>query len=112
MKVKNLIITVVLALTPSISTADKTTSAVEELCKESESLAGSIMKGRQAGVPMRKMTKLVGDVSDNNASIIAAAMVSDAYAVPQAQKKGTQQQIVEKFKNMVYESCRENLMGK
>ena len=93
MKIKNILLVLVLALTAS----NAYSSEWKEKCKSISELAEMIMQSRQDGESMAKMIDSTGDGPNN--------LIIAAYDKPRYSTKKHQQRTIEDFRDSVYLEC-------
>ena len=89
------------------SAAPLSAAEIHKLCSNYSETAASVMKGRQNGVPMRKMMEIM---TEYDAKIgpdhdLGRMFVVQAYEQPQYQTKEVQQRTIGEFENKNYLAC-------
>lgn len=84
---------------PGIAAAEFTPKDPMAFCKQSESLAGTIMSGRQSGVPMSKMMEVAAD------SQLVRSMVTMAFEKTRWHTEERQAREIQDFSEMAFSSC-------
>ena len=85
--------------------------AKETVCEAVESLAATIMEGRQVGTKLSTMLKLATDPNPA-ANDLAVAIVIEAYEQPRMTGKKYQEMMVVNFSNKVMLKCVKQGIGK
>lgn len=89
---------ILLALMLSIPSFASAEIPMSEFCPKIAELASTVMKARQAGVPMRKMMELAE--SDVTVGIVTGAYGYSAFTVPEVQDK-----VIQDFEDLWYLKC-------
>lgn len=79
--------------------------AQDTVCDSYESIARSVMTGRQHGVAMSKFVHKIESFDSDQTKTLSLAIVQDAYRAPRFQTASFQQREIDTFGNQVYRLC-------